>query len=125
MALAGFPYVDYHPGFPYSVFLGPGGAQYNSPQMYWVDIGTSVNTVYAHTYAYNTVYEREIDPLGQVYQNPPLGQIIRFRQLIAHLRRRRRLLVELAAGEHHAAGRASRSAPATSRAPPQPPARRS
>ena len=53
MALAGFPYVDYHPGFPYSVFLGPGGAQYNAPQMYWVDIGTSVNTVYAHTYAYN------------------------------------------------------------------------
>ncbi|MBV9467470.1 MAG: hypothetical protein JO169_15270, partial [Solirubrobacterales bacterium] len=50
VALAGFPYIDYHPGFPYSVFLGPGGAQYNSPQMYWMDIGTSVNTVYAHTY---------------------------------------------------------------------------
>ena len=81
VALAGFPYVDYHPGFPYSVFLGPGGAQYNSPQMYWMDIGTSVNTVYAHTYAYNNVYERPIDPLGQVYQNPPLGQLIRFRQL--------------------------------------------
>jgi len=81
VALAGFPYVDYHPGFPYSVFLGPGGAQYNTPQMYWVDIGTSVNTVYAHTYAYNTVYERAIDPLGQVYENPPLGQLIRFRQL--------------------------------------------
>jgi Putative peptidoglycan binding domain len=81
VALAGFPYVDYHPGFPYSIFLGPGGAQYNTPQMYWVDIGTSVNTVYAHTYAYNTVYQRAIDPLGQVYQNPPLGQLIRFRQL--------------------------------------------
>jgi hypothetical protein len=81
VALAGFPYVDYHPGFPYSIFLGAGGAQYNTPQMYWVDIGTSVNTVYAHTYAYNTVYRRPIDPLGQVYENPPLGQIIRFRQL--------------------------------------------
>jgi hypothetical protein len=81
VALAGFPYIDYHPGFPYSVFLGPGGAQYNSPQMYWRDIGTSVNAVYAHTYAYNDVYQRSIDPLGQVYQNPPLGQIIRFRQL--------------------------------------------
>ncbi len=81
VALAGFPYIDYHPGFPYSVFLGPGGAQYNSPQMYWMDIGTSVNAVYAHTYAYNRVYEREIDPLGQVYRNPPMGQIIRFRQL--------------------------------------------
>ncbi len=81
VALAGFPYVDYHPGFPYSIFLGPGGAQYNSPQMYWMDIGTSVNNVYAHTYAYNDVYERPIDPLGQVYENPPLGQLIRFRQL--------------------------------------------
>src|SRR5262249_12531877 len=64
VALAGFPYIDYHPGFPYSVFLGPGGAQYNSPQMYWMDIGTSVNAVYEHTYAYNNVYRREIDPLG-------------------------------------------------------------
>ena len=81
VALAGFPYVDYHPGFPYSVFFGPGGAQYNSPQMYWMDIGTTVTKVYAHTYAYNGVYERAIDPLGQVYQNPPLGQLIRFRQL--------------------------------------------
>src|SRR5205807_850514 len=81
VALAGFPYIDYHPGFPYSVFLGPGGAQYNSPQMYWKDIGTSVNSVYAHTYAYNRIFEREIDPLGQVYQNPPMGQVIRFRQL--------------------------------------------
>jgi Putative peptidoglycan binding domain len=81
VALAGFPYVDYHPGFPYSIFLGPGGAQYNTPQMYWLDIGTSVNTVYAHTYAYNRIYERQIDPLGQVWQNPPPGQIIRFRQL--------------------------------------------
>ncbi|MBV9417004.1 MAG: peptidoglycan-binding protein [Solirubrobacterales bacterium] len=81
VALAGFPYIDYHPGFPYSIFLGPGGAQYNSPQMYWRDIGTSVNGVYAHTYAYNRVYERAIDPLGQVYENPPMGQIIRFRQL--------------------------------------------
>lgn len=81
VALAGFPYVDYHPGFPYSVFLGPGGAQYNTPQMYWVDIGTTVNAVYTHTYAYNRIYEREIDPLGQVWENPPAGQIIRFRQL--------------------------------------------
>jgi len=81
VALAGFPYIDYHPGFPYSIFLGPGGAQYNTPQMYWMDIGTSVNAVYAHTYAYNSIYERAIDPLGQVYRNPPMGQIIRFRQL--------------------------------------------
>ena len=41
VGLAGFPYVDYHPAFPYSVFLGPGGAQNNTPQMYWADIGVS------------------------------------------------------------------------------------
>jgi hypothetical protein len=80
VALAGFPYVDYHPGFPYSVFLGPGGAQYNTPQMYWVDIGTSVDGVYTHTYNYNRLYGRPIAPLGQVYNRPPSGQIVRFRE---------------------------------------------
>ncbi len=81
VALAGFPYIDYHPGFPYSVFLGPGGAQYNTPQMYWVDIGTSVDDVYAHTYDYNSVYERPIEPLGELAGNPGPGQVFRFRQL--------------------------------------------
>ncbi len=81
LALAGFPYVDYHPGFPYSVFLGPNGAQYNAPQMYWKDIGVTVDTVFAHTYAYNLAYGRPILPLGQVYSNPPAHQIVRFREL--------------------------------------------
>jgi hypothetical protein len=81
LALAGFPYVDYHPGFPYSVFLGPGGAQYNAPQMYWKDIGTTTDAVFAHTYAYNQIYQRPIFPLGQVYSRPPARQIFRFRQL--------------------------------------------
>jgi hypothetical protein len=81
VALAGFPYVDYHPGFPYSVFLGPGGAQANVPQMYWRDIGTSVAQVFAHTYAVNLPYGRPIYPLGQLYDNPPMRQIMRFREL--------------------------------------------
>jgi Putative peptidoglycan binding domain len=81
LALAGFPYVDFHPAFPYSVFLGPGGAQYNVPQMYWKDIGVTVDTVFAHTYAYNEIYGRTIFPLGQVYSSPPIRQIVRFRQL--------------------------------------------
>jgi hypothetical protein len=79
LALAGFPYVDFHPAFPYSVFLGRGGAQYNAPQMYWVDIGVSVDTVYSHTYLFNRPYNRPIYPLGQVYGNPPPRQIRRFR----------------------------------------------
>jgi Putative peptidoglycan binding domain len=79
VALAGLPYVDYHPAFPYSVFLGPGGAQYNMPQMYWYTIGTSVDDVYAHTYLFNRPYDRPIFPLGQVYSSPPANQIERFR----------------------------------------------
>jgi len=82
VALAGFPYVDYHPSFPYSVFLGRYGAQYNVPQMYWFDIGTSVPGVYAHTFVYNRVYQRPIEPLGQVYNAPPPWQIRQFRQFV-------------------------------------------
>jgi hypothetical protein len=81
VALAGFPYIDFHPSFPYSVFLGPGAAQYNVPQMYWKDIGTSVAAVYAHTYSFNRIYQRPIFPLGQLYSNPPSQQIVRFREL--------------------------------------------
>jgi hypothetical protein len=81
VALAGFPYVDYHPAFPYSVFLGPGGAQYDVPQMYWHAIGTSTDLVFAHTYEFNLLYDRPIFPLGQLYGAPPLGQVLRFRQL--------------------------------------------
>ncbi|HEX3978243.1 MAG TPA: peptidoglycan-binding protein [Solirubrobacteraceae bacterium] len=81
LVLAGFPYIDYHPAFPYSVFLGPGGAQYNAPQMYWRDIGTTTDSVFGHTYAYNLIYGRPIYPLGQVYGRPPAHQVVRFRQL--------------------------------------------
>ena len=81
VALAGFPYVDYHPAFPYSIFLGPGGAQYNVPQMYWQDIGVSVDAVYAHTYRFNRVFGRPIFPLGQIYNSPSPAAIVRFREL--------------------------------------------
>jgi len=80
LALAGFPYVDYHPGFPYSVFLGPGGAQFNQPQMYWKTIGTSVRRVYTHSYPYNRLYQRPIYPIGQTYESPTPRQLKRFRR---------------------------------------------
>lgn len=82
VALAGFPYVDYHPSFPYSVFLGPSGAQYDMPQMYWRSIGNSVADVYAHTYTYNLPYQRPIVPLGQAF-SVPASQVKRFRQMLA------------------------------------------
>src|SRR4051794_18375522 len=81
IGLASFPYVDYHPALPFSVFLGPGGAQYNIPQLYWKDIGTTVDTGYIHTWVWNRIYQRPIDPLGQVYNGPKAGQIKRFRAL--------------------------------------------
>jgi hypothetical protein len=81
IGLAGFPYVDYHPAYPYSVFLGPGGAQYSLPQMYWKAIGTTVDDVFAHTWPLNRVYPAKIYPLGQLYDNPAATDIARFRQL--------------------------------------------
>ena len=80
VALASFPYVSYHPSFPYSVFLGPEGAQYNAPQMYWKDIGVSVDTVYANTYIANRIYQRPIFPLGQTYGGVSATEILRFRE---------------------------------------------
>jgi hypothetical protein len=85
LALTSFPYVDYHPALPYSVFLGPGGAQYNIPQLYWKTIGTTVDAGFAHTWVWNRAYGRPILPLGQVYLNPKPAQIRRFRALaLAH-----------------------------------------
>ncbi|HEX6459468.1 MAG TPA: peptidoglycan-binding protein [Thermoleophilaceae bacterium] len=81
VGLASFPYVDYHPSLPYSVFLGPNGAQYNAPQVYWKAIGTSVDTALAHTYQWNSVYARQIFPLGQLYDNPSSADVQRFRAL--------------------------------------------
>jgi peptidoglycan hydrolase-like protein with peptidoglycan-binding domain len=80
LALATFPYVSYHSSFPYSVFLGPGGAQFNAPQMYWHDIGVSVDTVYANTYIANRIYQRPIFPLGQTYGGASSSEILRFRE---------------------------------------------
>jgi hypothetical protein len=81
LALASFPYVNYHPSFPYSVFLGPNGAQFDAPQMYWHDIGTSVAQVYTNTYEQNLVYGRPILPLGQTYGGVSSSEIVAFRSL--------------------------------------------
>jgi peptidoglycan hydrolase-like protein with peptidoglycan-binding domain len=80
IGLASFPYVSYHPTFPYSVFLGPSGAQYNLPQMYWKDIGASVDTVYANTYIANRIYGRPVFPLGQTYGGVSAADLLRFRE---------------------------------------------
>jgi hypothetical protein len=83
VSLAAFPYVDYHPSFPYSVFLGPGGATFNQPQMYWKTIGTSVRAVFEHTYLYNRIYGHPIYPLGQTFESPGNGPLKLFRRFAA------------------------------------------
>jgi Putative peptidoglycan binding domain len=83
IGLTSFPYVDYHPRLPYSVFLGPGGAQANLPQVYWRDIGDTVDAASARTLAQNRVYGRAIAPLGQTYQSPSAEELDRFRAVWA------------------------------------------
>jgi len=83
VSLAAFPYVDYHPSFPYSVFLGPGGATYNQPQMYWKTIGTSVRAVFEHTYLFNRLWGHPIYPIGQTYEAPGKGALKLFRRFAA------------------------------------------
>ena len=83
VGLAGFPYVHYHPSYPYSAFLGDGGAQFNVPQAYWHEIGGGVDQVVDTTYAVNRPYGRPIVPIGQTYGDPPVEEIQRFRARIA------------------------------------------
>ena len=80
LSLAAFPYVDYHPSFPYSVFFGQGGATYNQPQMYWKAIGTSVRAVFEHTYLFNRLWGDPIYPLGQTYGGAGRKSVQRFRR---------------------------------------------
>jgi peptidoglycan hydrolase-like protein with peptidoglycan-binding domain len=81
LALASFPYVRLHPGFPYSVFLGPGGAQFDLPQMYWQSIGASIDSVFANTFVYNRIYGRTIVPVGEMFGSPSPSAVVRFRDL--------------------------------------------
>ncbi len=83
LGLTSFPYVDYHPSLPYSVFLGPGGAEVNMPQVYWRDIGNPVAAAMAHTWRENRIYGRPIHPMGQTYQSPSVSEITSFRNLAA------------------------------------------
>jgi peptidoglycan hydrolase-like protein with peptidoglycan-binding domain len=83
LSLAGFPFVDYHPAFPYSVLLGPGGATFNQPQMYWKAIGTSVQGVFKHTYRFNRIWGLPIYPIGQTYEGPSSEELRLFRRFAA------------------------------------------
>jgi hypothetical protein len=83
LGFTSFPYVDYHPRLPYSVFLGPNGAQANLPQVYWKAIGATVDAASAHALAHNRIYGTAIAPLGQAYDATAPEEIARFRAIWA------------------------------------------
>lgn len=83
LSLSTFPYAHYHPGFPYSVFLGPGAATVNLPQVYWKTIGDPVKEAVGITWTYNRMYKRGIFPVGQTYLGPRLKELTRFRRFTA------------------------------------------
>jgi hypothetical protein len=83
LGLTSFPYVDYHPTLPYSVFLAPGAAQANLPQVYWKAIGGSVDAVSARTVAHNRIYGAPMAPLGQAYDGVAPADVTRFRAIWA------------------------------------------
>ena len=81
IGLAGQAEVLEHPTFPYSVFLGPGGFNFDLPQMYWLDLRLSVTAVYATTIGSNSIYGRQVLPVGQLYGAPMAAEVARFRSL--------------------------------------------
>lgn len=81
-----FAYLDFHPFVPYSVFLGPGGAQWNLPQMYFWAFKAPIGRVFWHTYRYNQLYQRPILPLGQTYARTPASQALLFRKYVKRYR---------------------------------------
>ena len=81
IGLSSFPYVDYHPSFPYSAFFEPPyGAQFNLPQVYWRAIGTPVTTAMDHTYLWNNIYATPIAPTAGTWLGESKTELKDFRQ---------------------------------------------
>jgi hypothetical protein len=81
IGLAGQAEVADHPTFPYSVFLGPGGFNFDLPQIYWQDLGLSVDRAFLRSIGSNAIYGRPEVPVGQLYGSPPPAAVARFRSL--------------------------------------------
>lgn len=74
-------YADAHASVPYSVFLGAGGAQANLPQVYWNEIGGTVDAVSARTIRTNRIYDVPLAPIGQQWNDPAPDELRRFRAI--------------------------------------------
>lgn len=77
------PYVDAHTAVPYSAFLASGGAQANLPQVYWKDIGDTVDVASGRTLKTNRIYGVPLAPIGQQWDEPAATDLRRFRALWA------------------------------------------
>jgi hypothetical protein len=81
IGLAGEAEILQHPTFPYSVFLGPKGFNVLLPEIYWREIGVSVDAAYAASIGGDSVYGRPILPVGQLFGSPTPAEVTRFRAL--------------------------------------------
>ncbi len=81
IGLAGEAEILSHPTFPYSVFLGPGAFNVFLPEIYWLELGTSVDAAYAATIGGDSLYGRPILPVGQIFGAPTPAEVTRFRAL--------------------------------------------
>jgi len=81
IGLAGEAEILRHPTFPYSVFLGPGGFNVFLPEIYWLELGVSVDAAYAATIGGDSLYGRPILPVGQLFGSPTAAEATRFRAL--------------------------------------------
>jgi hypothetical protein len=81
IGLAGEAEILRHPTFPYSVFLGPGGFNVFLPELYWLELGISVDAAFAATIGGDSLYGRPILPVGQIFGAPTAAEVMRFRAL--------------------------------------------
>ncbi len=81
IGLAGEAEILRHPTFPYSVFLGPDGFNVFLPELYWLELGVSVDAAYAATLGGDSIYGRPILPVGQIFGAPTAAEVTRFRAL--------------------------------------------
>ncbi len=65
VGVTSYPRPKSHPDVPLSVFLGPGGAQVNLPQVYWSTAKTTAVALSIDTAKGNRIYGRPIAPLGE------------------------------------------------------------
>jgi len=78
IGLAGQAEVLEHPTFPYSVFLGPGGFDFDMPQVYWRELGLSPGAALALSLGQNEWYGRPIEPVGQLFDAVSAAEVGKF-----------------------------------------------